>query len=158
MERRENFVRNMYGGGRGGMAAPLPHACIWHSSFICWWHWNPSMWLFISLICSPSSWATEDDLPYTISFFYFAGTRNTSSNQFLSSNDLGISLGRGILTFTNLYLLMSSPLSLLHILDTKEIPTRRNFGFLVIFSRNHSPKILLTPLFFLTFNLLRASF
>jgi hypothetical protein len=26
----------------------------------------------------------------------------------------------------------------------KEIPTRRNFGFLVVFSRDHSPKILLT--------------
>jgi hypothetical protein len=62
----------------------------------------------------------------------------------LSPNDLSLSLGRGILTFVNLYLLLSSPLSLLHVPDSKEIPTRRNFGFLVIFSRNHPPKILLT--------------
>jgi hypothetical protein len=54
--------------------------------FKMWWrHWYPSMWLFISLMCSPSSWATEDVLSYTISFlifFHFAGTRNTSSNPF----------------------------------------------------------------------------
>jgi hypothetical protein len=104
--------------------------------------------LLASSATPPSSWDIEDDPSYTISFLiFFVGTRNPFSNQFLFSNDLSPSLVRGILTFANLYLLLSSPLSLLHVLDPKEIPTRRNFGFLVIFSRNHSPKILLTTFF-----------
>jgi hypothetical protein len=41
-------------------------------------------------------------------------------------------LERGIITFINLYLLLSFPLSLLHVLDPKEIPTSKNFGFFVI--------------------------
>jgi hypothetical protein len=44
--------------------------------FKMWWrHWYPSMWLFISLMCSPSSWATEDVLSYTISFLIFFSFR-----------------------------------------------------------------------------------
>jgi hypothetical protein len=106
--------------------------------------------LLASCAALASSWATENDPSYSsfLFIYFFVSTRNPSSNQFLSSNDLGLSLGRGILTFTNLYILLSSPLSLLHVPDPEEIPTRRNFGFLVIFSRNHSPKILLTPLSF----------
>jgi hypothetical protein len=67
------------------------------------------------------------------------------------TNKFSPMLERGTSTCT-----LSSPLSLLHVLDPKEIPTRKKFGFLVIFSRNHSPKVLLT--FFLNINFLRASF
>jgi hypothetical protein len=137
MEHRESFARNMYGGGCGGMAAPLPHACIWHtSSYGC---------LLASCAAPPSSWATEDYPSYTIFLFnLFHRYKKSFLYPILSSNDLSLSMGRGILTFVNLYLLLSSPLSLLHVLDPKEIPTRRNLQFLVIFSRNHSPKILIT--------------
>jgi hypothetical protein len=51
-----------------------------------------------------------------------------------STNKFNPLLERGIITFINMYLLLSSPLSLVHVLDPKEIPTSRNFGFLVIFS------------------------
>jgi hypothetical protein len=39
--------------------------------------------LLASCVAPPSSWATEDDPSYTISFLtFFAGTRNPSSKQF----------------------------------------------------------------------------
>jgi hypothetical protein len=53
----------MYGGRSGGTTAPLHHDCIgtlikwcrrWYSS-IRWWHQDPYIWLFISLMCNPSS-------------------------------------------------------------------------------------------------------
>jgi hypothetical protein len=67
-------------------------------------------------------------------------------------------LEREKIIFINLYLLLSSPLSLLQVLDPKKIPTSRNFWFLVIFYRNHSPKKSFYHFFFLDINLLRASF
>jgi hypothetical protein len=71
-----------------------------------------------------------------------------STNKFSPMLEEERQLAPSPLISTNLF-------SLLHVLDPKEIPTRRNFGFLVIFSRNHSPKILLT---FFDIDLLRASF
>jgi hypothetical protein len=58
----------------------------WYSS-IRWWHRDPSMWLFISLMCNPpSSWVVEDDPSSTMLplLVFFDGTRSSSSNQFLS--------------------------------------------------------------------------
>jgi hypothetical protein len=72
----------------------------WYPS-IRWWHQDPSKCLF-SLMCSPSSWATEDD-PSTILPFYsfFVGTRNPSSNQILSPlNKFSPMLERGMSTST----------------------------------------------------------
>jgi hypothetical protein len=130
--------------------------------FKIWWrHLYPSMWLFISLMCSPSSLGYGGySLLHNFLFNpFFVGTRNPSSNQFCLPSTKQINsaprwkeehqLAPSPLISTNLF-------TLLHVLDPKEIPTRRNFGFLVIFSRNHPPKILLT--LFLDINLLRASF
>jgi hypothetical protein len=101
-----------------------------------------------SCAAPPSSWATEDDPSYTSFLFKsFLSVQEILplTNFYLpSTKKFSPMLERGTLTFVNLYLPLSSPLSLLHVLDPKEIPTRRNFGFLIIFSRNHPPKILLT--------------
>jgi hypothetical protein len=78
--------------------------------------------------------------------FFFAGTRTKfylhSINKFCPMLERATSTCTLSLISTNLF-------SFLHVLDPKEIPTRRNFGFLVIFSSN---------IFFLDINLLWASF
>jgi hypothetical protein len=70
------------------VVAWLPHSPCLHLTYFL--HMAVALESFHGCLLSscaapPSFWATEDDPPYTISFlifFYFAGTRNTSSNQF----------------------------------------------------------------------------
>jgi hypothetical protein len=110
----------------------------WYSS-IRWWHRDPSMCLFIRLMCSPSFTLGYEGWSffYNSSFlFFFAGTRSPSSNQILSPFNKWIQ-PHVEKRNNNLHQLVPSPListnlfSLLHVLDPKEIPSRRNFGFLV---------------------------
>ena len=102
--------------------------------------------LLASCVAPPSFWATKGDPSSTILLLLFTGTRNPSSNQFClpSTNKFSPMLERGTSTCT-----FSSHLHFYTFFASctrfpKEVPTRRNFGFLVIFSQNHSPKILLT--------------
>jgi hypothetical protein len=103
--------------------------------------------LLASCVAPPSFWATEDDPSYTTFLFYsFSSVQEILPlTNFVSLQQINSApcwkeerqLAPSPLISTNLF-------SSLHVLDPKEITTRRNFGFLAIFSRNHPPKILLT--------------
>jgi hypothetical protein len=103
--------------------------------------------LLASCIAPPSFWATEDDPSYTTFLFYsfllvqeILPLSNFASLEQINSAPCWKEerqLAPSPLISTNLF-------SFLHVLDPKEILTRRKIGFLAIFSRNHPPKIPLT--------------
>jgi hypothetical protein len=126
-------IHPSYGGGinippQGGDIEIPPYGC-----------------LLASCAAPPSSWAMEDDPSSTILPFYSSLTAQVvlPLTKFClhSANNFSPMLEGGTSTCT-----LSSHLHFpcFMYLTPKEIPTSRNFGFLVIFSRNHSPKIFLT--------------
>jgi hypothetical protein len=112
----------------------LAHFIIWWRhwySSIRWWHRDPFMWLFISLMCIPfsilgySGWSFFNNSSF---LFFLAGTRNPSSNKFLSPQQIipapcwkeEHQLAPYTLSSTNIF-------SLLHVLDPQRNPYNENF-------------------------------
>jgi hypothetical protein len=129
--------------------------------FKIWWrHWYPSMWLFISLMCSPSSWATEDVLSYTISFLIFFFI--SPVQEILPLTNFVFKLSRPLVGKRNINFRQLVPSPLISTFLASSTRSQRNPDKEKLWVPCHLlsksfPKIP-SNIFFLDINLLRASF